>query len=238
MTIIDREREACRFLDALPEELGAVVIGGYAVNPWAVPRYSDDLDLVVPLEAEEGVPRVFPSPPWKKERDWTNLQDYAGSAQRFSRALVDGLFLTVDLLVGSVMDKTLRVPIPYRVFREHAQTVILPCVNARTTRAVLVADPVALCFSKCQPMRARDKDDIAGLLMNPNWNRDVLHRLCAAHLPRAPLAQKLEQLEAFVRDQRTLRLVRRRFPGLSKADLDREQTRILSQIGAWKKAAT
>jgi hypothetical protein len=40
VTIIDREREACRFLDAFPRHVGAVLVGGYAVNPWAPRTYT------------------------------------------------------------------------------------------------------------------------------------------------------------------------------------------------------
>lgn len=58
MTIFEREREACRFLEGFPRDVGTVAVGGYAVNPWAPPRYCDDLDLVVPRYAEAEIERL------------------------------------------------------------------------------------------------------------------------------------------------------------------------------------
>jgi hypothetical protein len=46
-----RESAALELLDAWPWELGGVVIGGYAVCAYGPPRYSSDVDVVIPFGA-------------------------------------------------------------------------------------------------------------------------------------------------------------------------------------------
>ena len=45
-----RELEAARFLDSLPWETGALLIGGYAISAYGPPRSSVDVDLVLPFD--------------------------------------------------------------------------------------------------------------------------------------------------------------------------------------------
>lgn len=49
----DRERKVLSLLDAWPWELGGVLIGGYAITAYGKPRYSDDVDIVIPNVALE-----------------------------------------------------------------------------------------------------------------------------------------------------------------------------------------
>ena len=44
----NRERECFQFLQEIPMERRYVLIGGYAVSSFQFPRYSVDLDIVIP----------------------------------------------------------------------------------------------------------------------------------------------------------------------------------------------
>ncbi|MHB1708063.1 MAG: hypothetical protein ACYCT2_01115 [Thermoplasmataceae archaeon] len=48
---VNRERKVLGLLDAWPWELGGVLIGGYAIAAYGRPRYSDDVDIVIPKAA-------------------------------------------------------------------------------------------------------------------------------------------------------------------------------------------
>lgn len=235
MTIWERERAVCAFLDELPRDWGAIVIGGYAVNAWTIPRYSEDLDLVFPAGVEEEVVGSFASHPWNREREWTGEGDVAG-AFRFTRRLGEDVDLTVDLLFGSVMDKAFRVPVAYEVLRARTVETPIPCVETATRNPIAVADPVALCLLKCQPMRSTDKDDIAGLLLLDGWDRGELHALCRDLLPPNPLVRNLDGLLAFIREDRTIRLIRRRFPQVGPDDFLRRRRGLEADVLRWIQA--
>lgn len=235
-TVIEREMEVCAFLDRLPQGWGTIVIGGYAVNAWTLPRYSEDLDMVFPAEAEKEVIEYFATPPWEQVKEWTDVPPFAGRALRFTQSVRENVDLTVDLLFGSVMDKTFRVPIPYDMIRARSIETVIPCVETATRRSHSVVDPVGLCLLKCQPMRSTDKDDIAGLLLLKGWERSELHSLCRDLLPPDLLTKNLERLLDFIGEDRTVRLIRRRFPQLGQADLLRQRRDLQADVSRWIEA--
>lgn len=48
-----RERKALDLLDSWPWNFGGVLIGGYAIAAYGRPRYSDDVDIVVPVATHD-----------------------------------------------------------------------------------------------------------------------------------------------------------------------------------------
>lgn len=50
-----RESEATDFLDSIPWDSGALLIGGYAISAYGTPRFSDDVDLVLPFDQRSRV---------------------------------------------------------------------------------------------------------------------------------------------------------------------------------------
>lgn len=54
-----REQEAMRLLDDFPWDSGASIIGGYSVLAYGTPRYSNDLDLIIPKHSFVKIWRWF-----------------------------------------------------------------------------------------------------------------------------------------------------------------------------------
>jgi hypothetical protein len=50
-----RERAVLSFLDEWPWETGGVLIGGYAISAYGPPRYSVDVDVVIPATSASTV---------------------------------------------------------------------------------------------------------------------------------------------------------------------------------------
>lgn len=50
-----REHKVIALLDEWPWNLGGVVIGGYSLSAYGKPRYSSDVDIVIPSSSSDAV---------------------------------------------------------------------------------------------------------------------------------------------------------------------------------------
>lgn len=151
-----REREVAELLDAWPWDHGGVVIGGYAISAYGKPRYSDDLDVLIPVEAFE------PLDAWLDDRGFDAdevpddlPQNYAGQVARYRLGDV-----TVDLLPGVVRDREAQVDVPEAWLSQDPREMRLFLLDASTESEVPVARPEALWVLKLQSGRPQDLADL------------------------------------------------------------------------------
>lgn len=164
MTDLDsRERSVLSLLDRWPWYLGGVIIGGYAVIAYGPPRYSSDVDIVIPKTA---VPTVRA---WLKndglkltKHSRPNPQNFAGEVERYRSAPI-----TLDLLADAVRDRDARVDIPERWISMGARRMKLLTLSGRTTVEVPVSRPEALWALKLQAGRPRDLSDLFAISDEP-----------------------------------------------------------------------
>lgn len=98
-----REGEILKTLEAL-EGLEFVLIGGYAVNAYALPRFSVDCDIVVHGGRQDEIASLL------KNLEYVDVETpdslpYSGSFNRFEKAIERGFRVSVDLLVDKVWDR-------------------------------------------------------------------------------------------------------------------------------------
>ncbi len=156
----DREAEAVAILEHWPWDLGGALIGGYAVAAYGAPRYSDDLDVVIPTSALE------PTVAWLTgEQGFSELQvpedllqNYAGKVGRWTNGAV-----VVDLLPGVVRDREAQVDIPERWITEDPLQERLILMDTSTTSAIPVVRPEAFWALKIQAGRHRDLGDLMSI---------------------------------------------------------------------------
>lgn len=156
----DREAAGVELLDAWPWQHGGALIGGYAVAAYGAPRYSDDLDIVVPTDALE------PLVTWlTAERDFKELQvppdlmqNYAGKVGRWANDE-----LTVDLLPGVVRDREAQIDIPERWITRDPIRERLVLIETSTRNAVPVVRKEAFWALKLQAGRVRDLGDLLSI---------------------------------------------------------------------------
>lgn len=99
-----REGEIFTTLSALRDR-AFVVIGGYAVNAYALPRFSVDCDIVVNDEQElKKIESILLKMGYRKEHPPGEAQ-YAESFSRYEKRLDDGFAVSVDILIRSVADR-------------------------------------------------------------------------------------------------------------------------------------
>ncbi len=99
-----RENEIFKTLKEL-RHLNFVIIGGYAVNAYTLPRFSVDCDLVIKDENElEKIEKILLNIGYKKEKLPKEAQ-YFGSFCRYEKKLDNNFTLSMDILIGYVTDR-------------------------------------------------------------------------------------------------------------------------------------
>lgn len=104
-----REKEIFEMLKEI-KEFKFVLIGGYAVNAYALPRFSVDCDIVVKddKEVEKIVKKLIELGYSKEEVNEKNIS-YHGSFKRFVKKIKDNFKVSVDILIKGVLDRKTEV---------------------------------------------------------------------------------------------------------------------------------
>lgn len=152
----ERERAVAGLLDAWPWHLGGVVIGGYAVAAYGAPRYSDDVDIVVPISALAPLEDWLKGEGFESERAPDDLvQNYAGRLGRWRQGDI-----TLDVIPGVVRDREARVDVPEKWVAKDPLRVRLLLMETSTRTEIPVARPEAFWVLKLQAGRLRDLADL------------------------------------------------------------------------------
>lgn len=153
---VNRERKVLSLLDEWPWELGGVLIGGYAIAAYGKPRYSDDVDIVIP-SAVPGKMEVFIYGQnfELKNSSVPNPQNYEGKVLRYRTAE-----MTLDVLVGYVRDMEARVDIPEPWISMDHRNLRLITLTGGTRIKIPIASPEALWALKLQSGRDQDIIDL------------------------------------------------------------------------------
>lgn len=99
-----REKEIFHAIAEL-KDCDFVIIGGYAVNAYALPRFSVDCDIVIKDEVElERIEKILLSQGYSKECSAADCS-YSGSFFRFEKYLGDNIAVSIDVLIRAVTDR-------------------------------------------------------------------------------------------------------------------------------------
>ena len=99
-----REQEIFQTLRAL-SECSFVVIGGYAVNAYALPRFSADCDIVVKEDSElKKIEKLLRKGGYTRTETDAGSQK-AGTFSRHEKKLHDNFAVSLDILVHGVADR-------------------------------------------------------------------------------------------------------------------------------------
>ncbi|MBI2672318.1 hypothetical protein HYX16_05270 [Candidatus Woesearchaeota archaeon] len=98
-----REKEIFRTLKKLIDRK-FVIIGGYAVNVYTLPRFSVDCDLAVKKEEVKEILRILEQEEYKKEKARNNLP-YHGEFIRYEKEIKNNFKVSFDILIEKVIDR-------------------------------------------------------------------------------------------------------------------------------------
>jgi len=99
-----REKEIFETLKKI-KNCNFVVIGGYAVNTYTLPRFSVDCDIVIKNREElENIKESLLELGYNQEKDYFNTS-YEGNFERFEKEIETNLKVSIDILIKEVMDR-------------------------------------------------------------------------------------------------------------------------------------
>lgn len=213
---------------------GTVTIGGYAASARSIPRFSHDIDFLLPASslpaAREHLKKAKLS--FMKENPEVE-QNYGGTFEQWRGGATD---VTVELLAESVQDRTFQVPLPYALLAERAELLPLQGMSQSPLR-MPVACAEALIAMKVQPMRDKDCGDICCLANGP-IDEKHLRRVVAPLLKERPelLRERLAILQAdLATDAQAQRFLGPRVagPASRRKPIIRSSRQLLSLVRSW-----
>lgn len=158
-----REAAVVQILDEWPWAHGGVIIGGYAIAAYGAPRYSHDVDFVVPVKGLNPILEWLTNRGFHAEDLPDDLeQNYAG---RIARLGLDGV--TLDILPGVVRDREALVDIPETWITRDPQRKRFVLLHGSTKTAVPIVRPEAFWALKIQAGRPKDLADLYSMRKHP-----------------------------------------------------------------------
>lgn len=194
-----REKAVVELLDEWPWDAGGAIIGGYAVAAYGKPRYSEDVDIVLPRGAEGHVTNWLVGQQFHPEdapNDWA--QNYTGTFRRWKKGHV-----TIDLLVGSVRDRDAQVDIPEPWITSGSTKQRLILLDSSTRKDVPIIRKEAFWVLKLQSGRATDLGDLFAIHDQAFKSREVRECFQAHWCPT--LKRKLAKVKLQLEDKKTYR---------------------------------
>src|SRR3989338_9201899 len=100
-----REKEIFNTLKKIKKS-NFVIIGGYAVNAYTLPRFSVDCDIVIKDRKElEKVEESLLDLGYRKEKNYSDKVSYGGNFERYEKELGNNFKVSVDILISEVFDR-------------------------------------------------------------------------------------------------------------------------------------
>lgn len=182
----EREAVAISLLDRWPWSEGGCLIGGYAVAAYGKPRFSRDIDLVLPKSL-----RVS-SLGWLRN-DGFRTRDSSRVHPTFQdAATLVNAYLSVDLMFGSVKDRESGASVKEVWVSERPRLTRLDLLTGTTALRVPVARPEALWVLKLVAGRDQDLSDLFAISKEPFDVSEVREELQTASTPG--LRAKLDRI--------------------------------------------
>src|SRR3989338_3857947 len=149
-----REKEILRMLEKL-KGFNFVLIGGYAVNVYAQPRFSVDCDLVVlNKEDAEKIKKVLEQEGYEEKKINPNIP-YSGDFLCLAKN-IEAYAIPFDIMIGNVIDRDTKLKFPAEWIFNNSRIRTLTG-KANTIKIELrIADPEILAIMKLAVSRKSD----------------------------------------------------------------------------------
>ena len=164
-----REEEIFKTLKEL-KSCDFVIIGGYAVNAYALPRFSVDCDIVIKDEDELiKIERILLKIGYKKERLPEEVQ-YSGSFSRYEKRLENDFIVSIDILIKSVIDRMTMAVFSAEWIFQNSEISVLKGKTINEELKLRIINIDALIVMKTISCRSTDIRDVFMMLPNARDN--------------------------------------------------------------------
>lgn len=178
-----REEAIFQTLDAI-KECEFVVIGGYAVNAYALPRFSVDCDIVIKNNTElKRIVKILETIDYTRVTS-TDDVPYSGNFARYEKVLAQDFRVSIDILIGRVIDRQTNATFDAEWVFAHASKKLLKGKTIQQNMMLHIIDIDALLVMKIIAARATDIRDVFMMLpaaSDKKWVRAEIALRCDAN---------------------------------------------------------
>ena len=190
-----REEEIFKTLKELRDS-DFVIIGGYAVNSYALPRFSVDCDITIKDENElRKIEKILLKIGYKKERPPKEAQ-YFGSFSRYEKKLDSNFAVSMDVLIGSVTDRMTRAVFAADWVFENSSMKILKGKTIAEELKMRIINIDALLAMKMVSCRATDIRDVFMIFPKAQNKEWIKSEIQARHDFRNRISRIIEKISS------------------------------------------
>ncbi len=187
-----REKLCFDILKLLEKHESYVVIGGYAASSYGFPRFSVDLDVVIPQSSLSFFHQVLSLQGFTKSKEKSDLS-YSGAFERHEKGLV-----SIDLLINAVESRQTGYSYPFSYIDANAKVRQISGWDPSHIARAKVATQGMLIALKLHSLRDADKRDIIMLCYQTPQVGSIVQHLRGG--PTNILLDHIHELQATLDD--------------------------------------
>ncbi len=171
-----REKEIFETLRAIKNDV-FVIIGGYAVNAYALPRFSVDCDIVVKTKMDAMKIGVILEEIGYVHENIPRNTPYYGNFERYEKQIEKDFSVSMDILIKEVLDRQTNVIFAADWIFDHSKIRLLKGKTILEELKVRIVDLDALFVMKFICARSTDIRDVFMLALNmenPKWVKEEI----------------------------------------------------------------
>ncbi len=172
-----REKEIFETLKKM-SKFKFVVIGGYAVNAYTLPRFSVDCDVVVKNKEElKDIEEILMNYGYVKEENNKDKTSYYGDFLRLEKDLGDNIKVSIDILIKEVLDRQTNATFSADWVFDNSEIRILrgKTITEELKLRIINLDALfVLKFVSCRLTDIRDIFMLAPNIKNKEWIKEEI----------------------------------------------------------------
>lgn len=188
-----REKEIFNTLRAL-KDYKLVLVGGYAVNSYTLPRFSVDCDIVVKDKGElDKIEKTLLEIGYTEQK--VAHDAYAGSFMRYEKKIAENFNVSIDILMNNVTDRQTGVVINADWIFENSKISVLRGKTISEKLNIRIIRIDALMVMKIIACRSTDIRDVFMMIphaKNRTWIKSEISSRCDFTERMSQLIKKIE----------------------------------------------
>lgn len=176
-----REKEIFEMLDEI-KGFKFVLIGGYAINTYALPRFSVDCDIVVKDDKETvKIEKKLIKLGYSKEEINEKNISYLGSFKRFGKKIKENFRVSVDILIKGVLDRKAGVVVTADWIFDNSEIKMFrgkTIIEGLKLRIVNLDALFVMKFISCRSTDIRDVFMLAPNIKDKNFVKEEISKKC------------------------------------------------------------
>lgn len=176
-----REKEIFETLKRI-KRFNFVVIGGYAVNAYALPRFSVDCDIVVEDNSQiESMEKVLKNFDYVKEQTNKVNLPYHDEFRRYEKEIAKNFRVSMDLMIKNVSDRKTHAIFKAEWLFKNSAIRLLKGKTITEELRLRIVNPDALIVTKLVSCRSTDIRDVFMLIIQAKdikWIKQETAKIC------------------------------------------------------------